>query len=27
VRPSLILSPRKESDGLIAKFDFVIKVG
>jgi len=24
VRPSLILSPRKESDGLIAKFDFVI---
>ncbi|MBS1792130.1 MAG: intradiol ring-cleavage dioxygenase [Acidobacteria bacterium] len=26
VRPSLIVSPRKESDGLAAQFDFVIKV-
>jgi len=27
VRPSLIMSPRKESDRLTAKFDFVIKAG
>jgi protocatechuate 3,4-dioxygenase beta subunit len=27
VRPSLIMSPRRESAGLVAKFDFVIKVG
>jgi hypothetical protein len=25
VRPSLIMSPRRESDGLAAQFDFVIK--
>jgi protocatechuate 3,4-dioxygenase beta subunit len=27
VRPSLIMSPRRESEGLVAKFDFVIKAG
>ena len=27
VRPSLIMSPRRESDGLAAQFDFVIKAG
>ena len=27
VRPSLIMSPRTETDGLLAKFDFVIKLG
>lgn len=27
VRPSLIMSTRQEPDGLVAKFDFVIKVG
>jgi protocatechuate 3,4-dioxygenase beta subunit len=27
VRPSLIMAPRRESDGLAAQFDFVIKVG
>jgi len=27
VRPSLIMSPRRESDGLVARFDFVIKAG
>ena len=26
-RPSLIMSPRRESEGLVAKFDFVIKAG
>ena len=26
-RPSLIMSPRRESEGLVAKFNFVIKVG
>ncbi len=27
VRPSLIMSPRLESEGLVAKFDFVLKAG
>lgn len=27
VRPSLILTPRREADGLVAQFDFVIRVG
>ncbi len=27
VRPSLIMAPRRESDGLAARFDFVLKVG
>src|ERR1043165_3100918 len=27
VRPSLIMSPRRDSEGLVAKFDFVIKGG
>jgi protocatechuate 3,4-dioxygenase beta subunit len=27
VRPSLIMSPRRESEGLVARFDFVIKAG
>ena len=27
VRPSLIMSPRRESEGLVAKFDFVINAG
>ena len=27
VRPSLSMSPRRESEGLVAKFDFVIKAG
>src|SRR5262249_5119535 len=27
VRPSLIMAPRREPDGLVAKFDFVIRVG
>jgi len=27
VRPSLIMSPRQEADGLAARFDFVIKAG
>ncbi|MDB6032837.1 MAG: Catechol 1,2-dioxygenase 1 [Verrucomicrobiales bacterium] len=27
VRPSLIMSPRRESEGLVAEFDFTIKAG
>lgn len=27
VRPSLIMAARREADGLVAKFDFVLKVG